>query len=182
MIACLDVDYRATGAVAACVGFLDWTDAVPAFEVALPIDRVEPYEPGQFYRRELPCLLALLECVAQPLDVLVVDGYVWLGDETRPGLGAHLHQALGGSTPVVGVAKTRYEGATAVEEVLRGRSRQPLYVGAVGMDRVEAADRVRSMHGPDRIPTLLKRVDRLARDSEPGFGGVPQPPVPPARP
>jgi len=40
-----------------------------------------------------------------------------------------------------------------------------LYVTAAGMRLQEAADRIQRMHGPHRIPTLLKRVDTLARGS-----------------
>jgi deoxyribonuclease V len=65
--------------------------------------------------------------------------------------------------PVVGVAKSRFDGARAVE-VYRGGSIRPLYVSAAGLDPEEAAEKIRSMHGRHRVPTLLKRVDRLARD------------------
>ena len=40
--------------------------------------------------------------------------------------------------------------------ILRGRSRCPLYVTAVGMDLAEAAGHIQAMHGPYWIPTLLK--------------------------
>jgi deoxyribonuclease V len=144
--------------------FRDWTDDRPSSELAIPIDRVLPYEPGQFYRRELPCLLAVLEAFDPRPEVIVIDGYVWLGDEGDPGLGAHLHRAIQGKAAVIGVAKTRFLKARIVEEICRGTSRSPLYVTAVGMDLSEAARHVREMHGPHRIPTLLKRVDRLCRD------------------
>ena len=163
MIACVDVDYRGSGAVAACVLFHVWDDAAGVSETVVPIARVEPYEPGQFYRRELPCLLTVLEAAGGAPGVVVVDGYVWLADERDPGLGAHLHQALGGHAAVVGVAKTRFAGAGAAREVLRGTSRLPLFVTAAGMDVDEAARHVAAMHGPHRIPTLLKRVDQLCR-------------------
>lgn len=162
MIAAVDVDYRASGAVAACVLFRAWDDAVSTSETVIPIASVEPYEPGQFYRRELPCLLAVLKAAGSP-DIVIVDGYVWLADERDPGLGAHLHQSLGGRTAVVGVAKTRFATAGAVREILRGTSRHPLYVTAAGMDVDEAASHIRAMHGPHRTPTLLKRVDQLCR-------------------
>jgi deoxyribonuclease V len=163
MIACVDVDYRTSGAVAACVLFRAWDDAVGASETVVPIARVEPYEPGQFYRRELPCLLAVLEAAGGTPDVVVVDGYVWLSDEREPGLGAHLHRALGEHAAVVGVAKTRFARAGEAREVFRGTSRLPLFVTAAGMDVDEAAAHVRAMHGPHRTPTLLKRVDQLCR-------------------
>ena len=56
MIAILDVDYRDEKAVAACVIANDWTDAQPAAEFVETILHVEPYVPGEFYCRELPCL------------------------------------------------------------------------------------------------------------------------------
>jgi deoxyribonuclease V len=66
-----------------------------------------------------------------------------------------------GKIPVVGVAKTKFHGAVPVE-VLRG-SGSPLFVTAVGLTLPEAANCIRDMHGPYRIPTLLRRVDQLAR-------------------
>src|SRR5215475_5385931 len=107
MFACVDVDYRTEGAVAACVLFRAWDDADSAGERVETIARVEPYQPGHFYRRELPCLLSVLGTVTEPLETVVVDGYVWLTDEQQ-GLGAHLYEALGRSVAVIGVAKTRF--------------------------------------------------------------------------
>ena len=40
----------------------------------------------------------------------------------------------------------------------------PLLVSAVGMPIEEAVAGVKRMHGPHRVPTLLKRVDRLSRE------------------
>ena len=93
---------------------------------------------------------------------MIIDGYVWLGGQ-RPGLGGHLHEVLGQQVAIIGVAKTQFAGAEPVELVLRGQSRTPLYVSAVGMDLATAASHIRAMHGPHRIPTLLKRVDQLSR-------------------
>jgi deoxyribonuclease V len=163
MIACVDVDYREQGAVAACVLFRAWGDESSASEHIEHLAQVEAYVPGAFYRRELPCLLSVLARAAERPALVVVDGYVWLG-AGRPGLGAHLHDALGGSVPVVGVAKTRFAPAPA-REVCRGESHRPLYVTAAGIDIEEAARNVQAMHGPFRIPTLLRRVDHLCRSS-----------------
>ncbi|HWG41942.1 MAG TPA: endonuclease V [Gemmataceae bacterium] len=170
MLACVDVDYREETAVAACVLFRSWSDADSAGERVQSIARVEPYEPGQFYRRELPCLLSVLQSVAEPLETVVVDGYVWLADERKPGLGAHLYEALGRKVPIIGVAKTRFADASA-EAVQRGDSRRPLYVSAAGMDRVTAARQIQIMHGAYRIPTLLRKVDQLCRQKR-NVGGV----------
>ncbi len=161
LIACVDVDYRGETAVAAGVWFSGWSASEAETEVATTLSEVAPYQPGAFYRRELPCLLAVL--VRGPgADVVVVDGYVWLGP-ARPGLGAHLYTALGERTVVVGVAKSRFAGATDAIPVYRGSSRSPLYVTAAGVSVTEAAGWVTRMHGPYRLPSLLKRVDQLAR-------------------
>lgn len=161
MLACVDVDYRADGAVAACVLFRAWTDAESADERVQTIASVAAYQPGKFYLRELPCLQAVLATAMEPLETIVIDGYVWLGDQ-RPGLGVHLYEALARRVPIVGVAKTRFAGACG-EEVLRGDSRRPLFVSAVGLDALTAARHVQSMHGAYRLPTLLRRVDQLCR-------------------
>jgi deoxyribonuclease V len=165
MIACVDVDYRPGEAIAACVLLHAWSDEFAADEKVARIGKIEPYVPGQFYRRELPCLLDVLGKVFGSLDTVVVDGYVWLRDEQTPGLGARLYDALGSTIPVIGVAKNRFLPMSAAAEVRRGTSQRPLYVTAVGMDLAVAAQCIQSMHGAHRIPTLLKRVDRLCRQS-----------------
>ena len=163
MIACLDVDYRESIAYAAGLAFHNWPDAIPATEKVVPVVGVYPYQPGQFFRRELPCLLAVVRELP-PVAVVIVDGYVWLEGVSVPGLGAHLYHSLAGKVVVIGVAKTRYAGARAVE-VLRGRSTRPLFITAAGMSSESAAEHVGFMHGPNRIPTLLKRVDFLCRQA-----------------
>jgi deoxyribonuclease V len=163
MIAGVDVDYRATGgAVAACVLFRGWQDPAPAEEWTERIAEVLPYEPGAFYRRELPCLLKVLSRAAA-LSAVVVDGYVWLDGQGRPGLGAHLFEALSQKVPVIGVAKTAFAGASLAVPVVRGQSQKPLYVSAAGMEAGRAAECIEKMHGEFRLPALLKRVDGLCR-------------------
>jgi deoxyribonuclease V len=164
VLACVDVDYRPDGAVAACLLFAAWDAAAPSASYALTIESVAAYEPGAFYRRELPCVRAVLDRVDVDLDVVVIDGYVWLGPVgSDPGLGAHLHRVLGGSCTVVGVAKNPFRGGSGAVEILRGTSAKPLYVTAEGMPYQEAAARVAAMHGEHRVPTLLRQVDQLAR-------------------
>jgi deoxyribonuclease V len=83
----------------------------------------------------------------------------------QPGLGARAHEELG--VPVIGVAKTLFRTATHAVPVLRGGSARPLYVTAAGMHRADAADLVRRMAGPHRLPDALRRVDTLARHGLP---------------
>lgn len=169
-IAFLDVQYLAAGARAACVVAQAWSSPAPLSTHLADIDAVQDYEPGAFYRRELPCLLRVLSLLSSPADVLVVDGYVWLPDESTPGLGAHLYEATGRRTPVVGVAKTAYRDAMSaptVAKVLRGDSARPLFVTAVGLDLEAAVACVRTMAGDHRVPLLIAAVDRLARSTLP---------------
>ena len=166
MMICVDVDYRDDHAIAAGVLFREWTDETPAREVVERIDGVAPYVPGEFFRRELPCLLALLARVGEPISLVVIDGYVWLADETHPGLGGYLYDALGRTTPVVGVAKTCFRSATLAVAVQRGEeATRPLFVTAAGIGVEEAARHVAAMHGNYRLPTLLKRVDSACREA-----------------
>ncbi len=164
MLACLDVDYRPDGsAVAACLGFDAWTSERASSEWIARVAVVAPYEPGALYRRELPCLLAVLEEARRAFEIVVVDAYVTLDASGAPGLGARLHAELGGRSIVVGVAKTSYATASTAIPVLRGTSTRPLFVSAAGMEAAVAAARVAEMHGASRIPTLLREVDRAAR-------------------
>lgn len=166
----LDVGYHDRGALAACVEFLDWTDADPVLTVTERISEVEDYLPGQFYQRELPCLLAILEKLDQTPETMIIDGNVHLDGADKPGLGTYLFVALNRQIPVIGVAKSGFHGLTTAVEVYRGESQLPLYVTAAGMSYADAADRIRQMHGEYRIPTLLKLVDQLSREqaNEPG--------------
>lgn len=142
--------------------FHDWSDAEASDERVVRVSSVEPYMPGEFYRRELPCLLELLRTLP-PAETVIVDGYVWLDSASKPGLGGRLYQALGGKVEIVGIAKTKFQGAVDVCEVVRGTSKRPLYVSAAGVQADLAADWVRSMHGNYRIPSLIARADYLCR-------------------
>jgi deoxyribonuclease V len=160
VLVCVDVHYGVAATTAALVGFRAWSDPVPALELVddHPPDPA-PYHPGSFFERELPYLVAIVARVTEPIEAIIVDGYVWLGPE-RPGLGVHVHERFG--VPVIGVAKTTFAGASATP-VVRGTSARPLLVTSIGIDPGVAAAHIGAMHGPFRIPTLLKRVDSLAR-------------------
>lgn len=164
LIACLDAAYSETSASAACLLFTAWDAATPAQVLTWRQGVAAAYEPGVFYKRELPLLLAVLQQVKRPPATIVIDGYVWLDGDRRPGLGAILHNALMERIPVVGVGKTAFGDAGSwCIPVARGTSRRPLFVSAVGTSVEEAAEGVRTMHGGHRVPTLLQLVDREAR-------------------
>ena len=164
MLLAVDVHYEDRAVVTACVGFASWKDSTTALEwVHREAFAPAPYEPGQFYKRELPHVLRAIAAVSRrdPIEAVVIDAHVWL-EAGRPGLGGHLHAALGGRIAIVGVAKTAYRDGVALA-ITRGQSRSPLFVTAAGLDAARAAELVRAMHGPFRLPDLLSRVDQLAR-------------------
>ncbi|WP_299948707.1 hypothetical protein [uncultured Microbulbifer sp.] len=96
-------------------------------------------------------------------DIIVIDGYVVLGQELKPGLGMRLYEALDKKIPIIGVAKTAFKDSNSESEVFRGESKKPLYVTAVGIGDQIAKSYISSMHGKHRMPTLLKLVDRECR-------------------
>ena len=130
LCAAVDVHYLSTGgARAAAVLAADAAFAHVLAERTAVVPQAAPYRPGEFYRRELPPLRAVLEDLSG-LDLLVVDGYADLDPDGRPGLGAHVHAEFG--VPVIGVAKSRFRTATHAVPVLRGSSVRPLFVTAAG--------------------------------------------------
>jgi deoxyribonuclease V len=96
-----------------------------------------------------------------PLSLVIIDGYVDLDLQGRPGLGAHLHTDL--NVPVIGVAKTAFRTASHAVAVHRGNARRPLYITAAGIPADRAATLVAGMAGPYRLPDALRRVDALTR-------------------
>ena len=164
-IVCLDAAYGGNAAAAAAVLFPAWESGdITAVRTRL-FPAAAAYEPGAFYKRELPLLLAILSDIEPAICAITIDGYVWLGPDGAAGLGAHLFRTLGGRVPVVGVAKTRFRGDTVSIPVTRNSSRRPLYVTAAGIDPQDAVANVARMHGSSRIPTALQRADCAARNA-----------------
>lgn len=166
MILAFDTYYFENKAKTVCISFDNWSNEENHTVYSEIIEGVEEYVPGEFYRRELPCILSLLEKMApEKIDAIIVDGFVYLDDELKPGLGAHLYNRLEQKIPVIGVAKTNF--ATLENNkcpVLRGESANPLYISAIGIDLDEAAALIRNMNGSYRIPTLLKTLDTLTKE------------------
>lgn len=163
-ILAVDAAYGDTHVAAACVGFADWKADTASCAFAQRTEtRPEEYESGALYKRELPLLMRLLDQSPVPVSTVVVDGYVWLSGEGKPGLGARLHEALARDVAVIGVAKNRLNGDEWSRAVLRGASKAPLFVTAIGMPLDDAARHIANMSGAHRLPAFLKRADALAR-------------------
>lgn len=164
MFIAIDVQYNGDEASIAGVIFESWDSQNP-LRVAVSQHKIfGEYEPGYFYKRELPCIMSLLDSIPETFKTIVIDGYVTLGQDNRPGLGAHLFDSIGNATPVIGVGKTKFHGISSECEILRGTSVKPLYITSIGKDLIEAKINIKNMHGNYRIPTMLKLADYYARN------------------
>ncbi|MGO9954256.1 MAG: endonuclease V [Dissulfurispiraceae bacterium] len=163
MKAALDVHYESNRSIAACVVFHNWLDSKPADLIRVVVPRAAQYCTGRFYERELPCLMSALQRADREFDTIIIDGYVHLRTNMGKGLGVHLFEALSYSPVVVGVAKNPLKIADHFLPINRGTSKRPLFVSAIGCSIEHAAQSILSMHGPYRIPTLLKLADHYAK-------------------
>lgn len=168
MILAFDTYYFDDKAKTVCLSFHNWTDEHPVNIDTEIIGDIEAYEPGSFYKRELPCILSLLQKIDVPeIEAIIVDGFVVLDDAEKPGLGAYLFEKLQGNTPIIGVAKTSFHNNKKnVRELYRGESKKPLYITARGIDLDEAHSKIKSMHGAFRMPTLLQLLDTKTKEKE----------------
>ncbi|HEX7644685.1 MAG TPA: endonuclease V [Burkholderiaceae bacterium] len=166
MILAVDVGYFEPRARAVGVLFSAWDSTQIDTVLETWIDQVEEYVPGEFFRRELPCIMQLIAELAKPVDAVVIDGFVTLGDPPHPGLGVRLWEALGGKVPVIGVAKSFFAGTPFETRLLRGGSDRPLFITAAGMPLDQAKQAIASMKGKYRMPDFLKLADTLSRREE----------------
>lgn len=160
-----DVDCYTVGII-----FNDWTDYEPTNIIDCHTKNFERYIPGQFYKRELPGILALIKQIdLSEFDTIIIDGYVWLNgndNKLHEGLGKKLYNALYKFNPnitVVGIAKTLFGSSGRYLEVHRGHSKQPLYItyqtpNNKCLDDIYSC--VKHMKGKYRIPKLLKILDK----------------------
>lgn len=163
MLLAVDVKYREEIAIAAGVVFSGWGDETPERELVACLPTPDQYHPGQFYKRELPCILKLLKENNLHPDIIIIDGFVYLDGDSSPGLGKYLYDALHGEAAVIGVAKSPFKGIPPLYQLFRGGSSRPLYITAEGIHIDLAKHFIRDMHGKHRLPTILKKVDLLSR-------------------
>lgn len=159
--ACFDVYYYNNHARASCMVF-DIGEEIIISEYIEEIEGIEEYISGQFYKRELPCILRVLEKVKENIDIIIIDGFIWV-DGNHNGLGAYLYEAINCKIPIIGVAKSYLKGSADYLEVYRGKSSNPLYVSSIGIDLIYAEGIIKSLKGNFRIPDILKKVDKLSR-------------------
>lgn len=166
------VHHDPDGARVAAVAFEAWDAAEPERSYITRLPPPEPPEkvgkpargaPDPRDLRDVACLLQLLREHALEPELIVFDGSVHLDAEGAPGLGHHLHAALGGRCAVIGASKAAKPVMPAQFEVHREDEARPLTVTCIGIDLGAAKARLRTMHGRRRVPTLLKLVARLAK-------------------
>ncbi|WP_295791910.1 endonuclease V [Mucilaginibacter sp.] len=165
MILAFDSYYFDGKAKTVCLEFEGWAD-IDNFNVYTEVlEHVAEYVPGEFYKRELPCILSLLGKInTENVSAIIVDGYVFLDDDGKLGLGGHLYEAITHRWPVIGVAKSNFATVDKLKmPVYRGVSSNPLFISSIGMDAEIAAAHIKSMSGKFRMPTLLKKLDQLTK-------------------
>ena len=166
MILAFDTYYYEDKAKTVCVAFENWTQAEPSAVYTEFLEGIEEYTSGEFYKRELPCITSLLKQIdLNTIELIIVDGFVFLDDEAKFGLGAYLHKELVEKIPIIGIAKNNFATIVDLKKViLRGESKKPLYGTAIGIELVLIEGLIKSMHGEFRMPTLLKKLDQLSRE------------------
>lgn len=138
--------------------FNKWCDEHVSKFIYADVKVNSEYIPGEFYKRELPGILKLLEQVnLDEFDTIIVDGYVhlkelgYISDDGRfisgpvkRGLGCHLRTALSSyymerkpkkRLNIVGIAKTLYGDDSEYGQCYRGDSKKPLYITGLNLYR-----------------------------------------------
>lgn len=166
MIIAFDTYYFDTFAKTVCLTFNYWNDSDYTNVYTETLENITEYIPGEFYRKELPCILSLTKKInLQNVNFIIIDGFVYLDDNKKFGLGAFLYESLNRKIPIIGIAKTNFATIEKNKKTLiRGKSKNPLFITSIGIEVEEALKKVETMHGEYRIPTLLKELDRLTRE------------------
>lgn len=175
MILALDSYYKDDICNTSLVVFEDVNSDKPLYTDTIYTDITSDYIPGEFYKRELPGIIKILEKLKwQKLDIwnnitlIITDSFITLknDDNEWDGLGAYLDKYLksnGENKTICGVAKSNFGYSHLISKnVYRGDSSKPLYVQASRHIK-SVSWFIKNMHGKYRIPTMLKLVDQLSR-------------------
>ena len=163
-----DTEAKTVGAI-----FENWNDPQPKEIIEVWSSEFGPYIPGEFYKRELPCIMDLLGGVDfDSLSTIIVDGFVRIekDGEMVSGLGEHLYDEVKDwGISVIGVAKSKFDGCENWSiPIIRKTGSKPLYVQGIGRYTDEmAASLIKGMAGPNKLPILLQRLDRETKEINP---------------
>lgn len=166
MVLAFDTYYYENKAKTVCLSFKDWNLEENYKIFSETISQVEEYVSGEFYKRELPCILSLLSKIdLNDVDLIIIDGFVFLNDENKFGLGAYLYKTLDEKIPIIGVAKRDFASIEKNRrKIFRGVSKNPLFITSIGIDLNLASKKIEEMKGEYRIPNLLKELDKLTKE------------------
>jgi len=179
MILALDSYYKADICNTSLVVFKYLDSDKPLYTDTIYTKVTSDYIPGEFYKRELPGIIKILEKLKnEKLDIwnditfIITDSFITLknDDNEWDGLGAYLDKYLksnGENKTIWGVAKSNFGRCYEISKAtFRGKSSKPLYVQVTNNCIKLAVWAVQKMHGEYRIPTMLKLVDQLSRKFE----------------
>ncbi len=168
MILAFDTYYFEDKAKTVCIAFESWANESNFKIYDEILGGIEEYTSGEFYKRELSCILSLLEKIKVEIahiELIIVDSFVYLDDEGKFGLGGYLYKALDEKVPIIGVAKTNFATIDNLKKsLLRGDSQKPLYITSIGIDLEKATELIQNMEGKFRNPTILKHLDTLTKE------------------
>lgn len=166
MFLAIDVHYRNEMARVVSLEFEHWRSTEPLTFHELEMDVAAEYQPGEFYKRELPCILEILKYSdLEKVEAIIIDGYVVLDDKGKAGLGAILYNKINKKVPIIGIAKRPFhQNRKNVALVFRGKSKNPLYITSIPFNPENYADKVKNMAGLYRIPDLIKLLDQKTKD------------------
>jgi deoxyribonuclease V len=89
---------------------------------------------------------------------------VFVHNDGKYGLGGYLWDALEQKIPIIGIAKKSFINTEKLlTPIKRGQSESPLFISCIGIDKETVLAKVALLHGPHRIPTILKLVDSISR-------------------
>ena len=166
MLVAIDTAYSDTSSATGGVIFESWESTEPVdILVSKLLNKPKPYQSGEFYKRELPCILYLLNKITHPLEYILIDANVFLDGTKKPGLGKHLFDALDQNTDIIGIAKNRYHLMPQKHAVIRGESIHPLYVTTTSNNLTSVKNNIALMAGDFRIPSMLKLADKISKDA-----------------
>lgn len=95
MFVAVDTYYYDNKAKTIAITFDNWEDSNYSKHYSQELEISEEYIPGEFYKRELPCILSMLKNFDLDfIKAIVIDGYVFLDDFDTYGLGGHLYESL----------------------------------------------------------------------------------------
>ncbi|MEN9908550.1 MAG: hypothetical protein RLZZ540_1699 [Bacteroidota bacterium] len=162
----IDVSYEKNTAKVVGGFFENWNDEKLIKISTKTVNNVTEYISGEFYKRELPCITEFLNDYSlKEIELIIIDGFVFLNDDNKKGLGAYLFESLDKNIPIIGVAKTSFHNNNKnVIDIFRGNSKKPLYITSIGIELLKASDLIKNMFGNNRMPNIIKQIDTETKE------------------